>query len=200
MKVRHKRQKAFIFSFGKQNFLDLIRSNQNLLQRVHYWGFQETIHFSQGLPWYALWTGISLIFYTTALWAHYVCYIADNLKVMENISPRTWSPSAILNFKRSNLTWSWGEQIEPIFLSSLEIIMIVLQFEISFSIELIIFIWQYCELMKGNEDQQISIANLELELNYQLCFLPLTRDNKPPSWNVSYQLASQQPVNACRNK
>ena len=28
--------------------------------------------------------------------------------------------------------------------------------------------------MKGNEEQQIPITNLELELNYQLCFLPLT--------------------------
>ena len=101
-------------------FLDLIRSKQNLLQRVHYWCFQETIHFSQGLSWYAPWTGISLIFHTTALWAHYVCNIEDNLKVKIFHQEPDLNHLLFPVLKWSNLSWSWGEQIDPIFVSHLK--------------------------------------------------------------------------------
>ena len=49
--------------------------------------------------------------------------------------------------------------------------------------------------MKGNEEQQIAITNLELELNV---FPPL-QEITGPFIHLSYQLASQQPVNACWN-
>ena len=134
-----------------------------------------------------------------------MCNISDNLKV-KIFHQEPDLNHLFLVLKRSNLTWSLGEQIKH--QNNLDVpsqnlkIVIVLPFKIiqkSFHIELMIFIWQHCKFVKGNEEQQMSISNLELELNYQLCFLPLTRDNKPLHTFVSYKLASQQPVNSCRN-
>ena len=97
--------------------------------------------------------------------------------------------------KWSNLTWSWVEQIEPIFLSPLKI-MIVLQFEISRNL----FNWIddiYMTALWIDERKWGTTNSHHKSWTWAECFPPLTRDNRP--LHLSYQLASQQPVNACWN-
>ena len=76
-----------------------------------------------------------------------------------------------------NLTWSWGEQIEPIFLSSLKI-MIVLQFEISRNL----FNWIddiYMTALWIDERKWGTTNSHHKSWTWAECFPPLTRDNRP---------------------